>query len=46
MTRNSAQPPMFTRNVAVSSCDAYALVSAMPAGTYNAYAKTRDLRPG
>ena len=30
---------MFTRNVAASSSEAYALVSEIPAGTYNAYAK-------
>ena len=40
MTTNSTQPPMATCSVPASNCDAYALVSAIPAGTYSAYAKT------
>ena len=40
MTANSAQPLMVTCSVSPSSCDVYALVSAIPAGTYSAYAKT------
>ena len=40
MTANSAQPLMVTCSVSPSSCDMYALVSAIPAGTYSAYAKT------
>jgi hypothetical protein len=40
MTRNSVQPAMVTCSVPASSCDAYALVSAIPAGAYSAYAKT------
>ena len=40
MITNSTQPPMLTCSVSAASCDAYVLVSAMPAGTYSAYAKT------
>jgi hypothetical protein len=40
MTTNSAQPTIVTCTAPASSCDAYALVSAIPAGTYSAYAKT------
>ena len=40
MTANSTQPAIVTCSVPASSCDAYALVSAIPAGTYSAYAKT------
>jgi len=40
MTTNSAQPATVTCSVLASSCDAYALVSAIPAGRYSAYAKT------
>ena len=39
MTTNSTQSAIVTWSVSASSCDAYALVSAIPAGTYNAYAK-------
>jgi len=36
MTTNSAQATIVTCSVSASSCDAYALVSAIPAGTYSA----------
>jgi hypothetical protein len=39
MTRNSTQAAIVTCAVSATSCDAYALVSERPAGTYSAYAK-------
>ena len=39
MTTNNTQPGIVTCSVSASNCDAYALVSAIPAGTYSAYAK-------
>ena len=36
MTTNRTQPPMVTCSTLARSCDAYALVSDIPAGTYNA----------
>ena len=39
ITRNSTQPSMVACSVSATSCEAYALVSAMPAGTYSPYAK-------
>ena len=38
MTRNSTHGAMVTCTTAASSSDAYALVSATPAGAYSAYA--------
>ena len=36
MTTNNAQPASVTCSVSATNCDAYALVSAIPAGTYRA----------
>src|SRR5215470_17823501 len=40
MITNSTHALTATRKVPASSCEVYALVSAMPAGTYSTYAKT------